>query len=779
METQTQFGSYQIVRKIGAGGMADVYEAVRVGLENFQTRVALKCIQPTMTRDERFRKMFINEAHLGSQLHHPNIIQIQDFNKFEDTYYIAMEYVEGVDLSRIIKRLAARSLGFPATVIIDIIQQALGGLGHAHEARRNDGSPMNIIHRDVKPSNFLITASGLLKVGDFGIAKAANATHNLSMTGDTLKGTINYMSPEQIDGAALTPASDLFGVAAILFELLTLRALFDGPTMSSVLLKIAMVNIESDLQLVNSRYPVFVPVLRKGLARDPRDRYQTAAAFSADLRKLREELGDGLSFREFLAMHAELFEPYGTQPGEEEDKKDDISVAMTPPNGLHRKTLSPEFEFDPGSFEALNTNPGAPPSAMLERSASVFSNASVFESTSSRLSTSALTAPSPESDWHVDLGSVAQDLLASGEADELHAPPVQISSVRSPAVAAPLPSSAVSTPAQSLGDEDEPVPQSPSKTPLIIGLGALMLVLVLAGVFWGPWNQPSTAVNSSPPGGAATVTTPAPVAAPKIAQLNLSSTPPGASILVDGKPLGALTPTSIPLPSDKSRVVVRLELAGFKPFEQELEYTPGQTALIGPSLVPAATGIRVSSTPSGARIWLDQKDTNRATPAELEGLEPNRSYRVALRLKGHTTWVQELTLKPGETLELRANLQSEEREKTALAPTPRPPEREKPAVPDKVAPIPDTSARPAVTGSATLILNTAPPESEVYVDGQRKGEAPVRLTVNSGTHKVEFRDIKSNKRREVTVKLNPGEEYRVVWNIEEDNIKTKSTPPAP
>lgn len=774
METQTQFGSYQIVRKIGAGGMADVYEAVRVGLENFQTRVALKCIQPTMTRDERFRKMFINEAHLGSQLHHPNIIQIQDFNKFEDTYYIAMEYVEGVDLSRIIKRLAARSLGFPATVIIDIIQQALGGLGHAHEARRNDGSPMNIIHRDVKPSNFLITASGLLKVGDFGIAKAANATHNLSMTGDTLKGTINYMSPEQIDGAPLTPASDLFGVAAILFELLTLRALFDGPTMSSVLLKIAMVNIESDLQLVNSRYPVFVPVLRKGLARDPKDRYQTAAAFSADLRKLRDELGDGLSFREFLAMHAELFEPYGTQPGEEEDKKDAISVAMTPPNGLHRQTLGASFEFDAGNFEALSTNPGTPASQVMERNASVFPAASVFETTSSRLSTSALPPPAQQSDWNMDLGSVAQDLLSSGEAEDLHAPPVPLPNPRTSMMGTAQPAPVPAIP------DDEPVMSPPSKWPLFLGLLAVLVVLGAAVAFLGPWGAPPTAPERPVASTPKPMAPEAPVPAVKSAQLNLSSTPPGASIFVDGKPLGALTPTSIPLPSDQSRVSVRLELAGYKPFEQTLEYTPGQTALIGPSLVPATTGIRLSTVPPGARVWLDQKDTNQSTPTELEGVEPNRAHRLALRLKGHTPWVQELTLKPGETREVRVTLEPEGRSAPATT-TPRPQERDNVPVPQPEKPVvnPDPLARPAAVGTSILILNTAPPESEVYVDGQRKGEAPVRLTVSSGTHKVEFRDIKSNKRREVTVKLNPGEEYRVVWNIEEDNIKTKSTPPAP
>ena len=278
MEPVNQFGNYQIIRKIGAGGMADVYEAMRVGLANFQTRVALKCILPSMTRDERFVRMFINEAHLGSQLQHPNIIQIQDFNKVKDTYYIAMEYVEGIDLSRIVQRLAARGVSVPATVAIDLVLQALAGLGYAHEARSLDGTPMNIIHRDVKPSNFIITPTGVVKVGDFGIAKAATSSNGL--TGDHIKGTINYMSPEQIDGEAMAPTSDLFSIGAIMFEMLTLRPLFDGPTVSAILLKIAMVNIESDLKMVSSRYPEFIPLLRRVLSRDPADRFLSAGAMA-------------------------------------------------------------------------------------------------------------------------------------------------------------------------------------------------------------------------------------------------------------------------------------------------------------------------------------------------------------------------------------------------------------------------------------------------------------------------------------------------------------------
>lgn len=805
METLTQFGSYQIVRKIGAGGMADVYEAVRVGLENFQTRVALKCIQPAMTRDDRFVKMFVNEAHLGSQLHHPNIIQIQDFNKFQDTYYIAMEYVEGVDLSRIIKRLAARGLGFPATVVIDLSLQALAGLGHAHEARRLDGSPMNIIHRDVKPSNFLITASGMVKVGDFGIAKAANSTHNLSLTGDALKGTINYMSPEQIDGAVLTPASDLFGVVAIIFEMLTLRSLFDGPTMSSILLKIAMVNIESDMNLVANRYPIFVPLLRKGLARDPRDRYQNASAMAADLRRLREELGDGLSLREFLAMHLELFAPYGTQPGEQDEQDEALSMAVTPADGSQRPNLSADMgmdasvydHFSPDSSPDIYFSPHekTPPLQMGGLSEQALNTTGSF-----RLPQAPASVPAAPS-WTMDMGSVAQDLLA-GE-DPMDAEPEADAFSSMPTHA--MPGRATSQPVKA----PEPLEAPPKRSimPWVIAVAILVgIVVAVALPRMGILNTPAgtgvaatTGGGSADPGqnpaqepsqsaaatGSGTAGTEAP-AMTQAGQLSISSTPPNAHIAINGQPLAALTPTNIPLAPDQHSVQVTLSLPGYKPFTQELAYQKGQNLSIGPTLVPASASLTLTSTPVGARIFIDQKSTGQVTPVTIDNLPLDRPVRVALRLAGYSLFVQELTLAYDKPNKLEVSLEkgSEHSERPPVTPVqgsnaPQPPvatPKPEPVRPPRPVDPPDQETRPATTGAAALVLNTIPDDAEVYVDGSRKGQVPQSVKIGSGSHRIEFRAYSSGKRKEISVTLSPGEEKRVVWNIEEDKVLTRSTP---
>lgn len=820
MDALTQFGTYQIVRKIGAGGMADVYEAVRVGLENFQTRVALKCIQPSMTRDERFVKMFINEAHLGSQLHHPNIIQIQDFNKFNDTYYIAMEYVEGVDLSRIIKRLNARGISFPATVVIDLALQALAGLGHAHEARRGDGSPMNIIHRDVKPSNFLITASGMVKIGDFGIAKAANAAHNLGLTGDSLKGTINYMSPEQIDGVTLTPSSDLFGVAAIIFEMLTLRSLFDGPTMSSVLLKIAMVNIEGDLKLVSSRYPVFVPVLRRGLAREVRDRYSNASDFSADLRRLREELSEGLSLREFLAMHKDhLFAPYGTQPGEQEEKDGPLSIAVTPPDGIHRKTLSYSTGVEPGAFDLVagdgmdgfKTDPDVSAGAFASVS-SVGSSpwAEPVEESSGVLSVfdARLGEGSP---WKDDLGSVAQELLPSDELDDgglSQHTPVAVEETRV------IPTrSTRAVPVMAVPVDDEfPVPVAAGRKPLLIG-AALVSLGLLAAAIWvlgsggpkpvGPGTL-SGGVEGVGTGDSATVKEPAqaPAQAPvKAAQLTVQSTPPGARISVGGTALGALTPTTLPLPLDKSTVTIKLELAGYKTFVQDLPYQPGQELELKPSLVPGETSLTVSSTPAGAKIFFDQKATGKVTPFTFEKLSVGKPLLVAVRANGFEVYRAEVTLEDGipgrvdASLHKGATAEGPEGMGDKPAPVegsakPTPPVKPVAAVekPEPVKkPVVETSPpepKPVKqSGEAgapgELVLNTKPPDSEVWVDGKRLGEVPYTIRLNPGTHRIEFRPVNGSESKKTSVKLGAGERVRVLWDLAnpEPIIRTQKLEP--
>lgn len=208
-------GPYQIVRRIGSGGMAEVYEALRPGLEGFRSRVALKCLHHS--EDDRFIQLFINEARLGSQLHHINIVSIQDFNRAGDLYYIVMELVDGVDLQTVLSTLKANQRQLKPALAVMIIQQVLAGLSYAHRAIDEQGQAIGLIHRDIKPANIILSYEGMAKILDFGVAKALTSAFRTQEA--VPRGTLAYMSPEQVAGERhLTPASDLFGVGAMLFE---------------------------------------------------------------------------------------------------------------------------------------------------------------------------------------------------------------------------------------------------------------------------------------------------------------------------------------------------------------------------------------------------------------------------------------------------------------------------------------------------------------------------------------------------------------------------------
>ncbi len=828
MDSETHFGSYRILRKVGGGGMADVYEAVRVGLDNFQTRVALKCILPSLTRDRRFVRMFIKEAHLGSQLQHPNIIQIQDFNKVNDTYYIAMEFVDGVDLSRIIKRLRAKGISFPASVVIEVGLQVLAGLGYAHQARRADGTPLNIIHRDVKPSNILITPAGSVKIGDFGIAKATDSTTSHSLTGDQLKGTIHYMSPEQIDGVPLTPASDLFSLGSILFEMLTLRPLFVGPTMSAVLLKIVMVNIETDMQIITNNYPEFEGVLRKALAPDPSDRFAKASEMGEALHQIAEELEGGVSLKQFLAIHPELFEPFGTQPGDTEDDADMLSVVRSPQSLADSsvEVAVPAYRDGYDTDDSCDVEPSddegrvVDPEEGLEEAVAASEAGVAFEyyppgPEEAEASPEVVMMGADEDDIPEGgddaeaLAGMAQDLLEvpeeGGRADEGRGAgddlePVSLLAPTSDGRVAPLGSEEPARPPLVPDEPDEGAPSiedawlaggdGPSLTPrpdvspeedhpdvagapavqeteassrrrwpgmylylAAVAGGGLLAVLLFfmarapdhAGIS-GPGTTP--VADSAGPSNALTPRTAAP------AQLHIDSMPRGARIsLGDTERPVALTPTTLPLPLDTDQITVRLELEGYEPFIQTITYKAGQKLSLQPTLVPVVRlgTLRVTSTPSGAAISLDGQKTGHTTPHTFEGLDPEKTYRLVLSLPGHATWSHTVDFRNGLEVEVRGTLAPRTSSTSARSPGRS-----------------TGGAAGRTRGKATLVLNTVPPDAEVFVDQVPRGHVPVTVEVDAGKHRVMFQTYEGKQRKSIVVVLKPGETRRVVWEVLSD-----------
>ncbi len=282
-EPGTEFGKYTLLAKVGAGGMAEIYKARWAGPDGFEKILVIKKILPAYAQNRAFIKMLIAEAKVSSALQHANIVQIYELGEIDGQYYIAMEYVQGADLLRVLTDCTRTGAKPGAGLALYIVSEICKGLAHAHEATDTKGRPLNIIHRDVSPSNILLSYDGAVKVMDFGVARAdlerANNDRRRNTASGVLKGKLGYMSPEQVIGAEIDRRSDIFALGILLFEALTLKRLFLGKTDLETLINIRDVKIGKKLRRHNYISAGIQEMLRKALAKDPTDRYQTATDF--------------------------------------------------------------------------------------------------------------------------------------------------------------------------------------------------------------------------------------------------------------------------------------------------------------------------------------------------------------------------------------------------------------------------------------------------------------------------------------------------------------------
>ncbi len=303
-----RLGRYRLVRPISTGGMARVFEGRRESLAGVSPRVAVKVILPDFATDAGFQRLFVNEARIGSQLQHQNLVQIQDFDRQGEHFYLVMEFVDGVTLRRAIGLCRKHGLLIPVPVIAEIGRQVCDGLHYAHTACGEDGNALHLIHRDIKPSNLMINAQGVVKVLDFGISRALFSSERRG----TVKGTWGYMSPEQATGRDIGPSTDVFGLSSVLYELATLSPLF--PEKEPKDLRAALAADEGAKRAIGLSGPAgaLAPVLVRALQRDPQARFASALAFQRGLGQL---LASPVTAREQLVhFWATLMELQGESP---------------------------------------------------------------------------------------------------------------------------------------------------------------------------------------------------------------------------------------------------------------------------------------------------------------------------------------------------------------------------------------------------------------------------------------------------------------------------------
>ncbi len=269
------FGPYLLLDRINVGGMAEVFRGRAQGAAGFERLVALKRILPSVSRDPDFIEMFVDEAKIAVQLQHANIAQTYDLGEVGGQYYIAMEYVSGVDVKTLWSRARQRKRLLPIPMSLHIVQRMCEGLDFAHRKADETGRKIGLVHRDVSPHNVLCSFDGEIKVIDFGIAKVRNKVSKTQA--GALKGKFGYMSPELVRGLEPDHRVDVFACGIVLYELLVGRRMFRAASEFSILEKVRNVDFVPPTQINTRLDPELEAIIMKALAKDKEDRWEWAS----------------------------------------------------------------------------------------------------------------------------------------------------------------------------------------------------------------------------------------------------------------------------------------------------------------------------------------------------------------------------------------------------------------------------------------------------------------------------------------------------------------------
>ena len=588
--TLQTIGRYSIAAELGKGAMGVVYKATD---PNIGRTVAIKTTRLDthgMETADLLRR-FRNEARSAGTLNHPNIVTIYDAGEQDGIFYIAMEYIEGETLHELLSQ--HRSL--PVEKVIDIVRQVCAGLDYAHAH--------GVIHRDIKPANIMLSAQGTVKVMDFGIAKAGGT---MTATGQVL-GTPNYMSPEQVKGKSIDGRSDLFSVGVLLYEMLTGEKPFDGQNVTTIIYKIVSENPIPPRELDVTIHPGLSAVVTKALAKVPDERYQTGAALVADLENYKSVGSE--------AGATQLISPVGDR------------TLVTPPPA----PVKPPAPAPVAAAPVAAQIPAPPAPAAVAPRAPAPAKPPVRK------------APAQGNKMRVLVGIVVLLLIAAvvawrvqrrhqQQAQEAAAtPPPVIAQQPSPtpppatetAAAPTLPAEA--TPAAEPPLQPQPAPRATSK---------------------------SKAKSAAAPAAPSPQPSPTSPEAPTTGTVHVTSTPAGASVSIDGSG-SFVTPFDSP-PLKPGTHSFSLSKVGYAAAQRKLEVAAGKATNLEVSLAASGAVLEVQSDPPGAAILVDEKPTNKFTPAKLA--IPQGEHKVRLRMEGYKDENTVIQLTEGQTLSLSPKL---------------------------------------------------------------------------------------------------------------------------
>jgi serine/threonine protein kinase len=311
-----RLGTYELIRPLAQGGMADIYLARRLGPGWFERHVAVKVLSPSRAADAEACSMFLDEARLVAMLNHHNIASVLEVDVVDGKHYLAMEYVHGADLRAVLAAAQRAGKALPIETALSIVCAAAGGLDHAHRRCGPDGKPLELVHRDVSLSNIMVGHDGSVKVIDFGIATTTIAS--VQAAPGVVRGKASYMSPEQCIGDPVDHRADIFALGVVLYELTTGARCFHGKTDFDRMLAVVRTDYVAPSVLVASYPPELERVIRTALAGDPANRFASAEAMILALEEVAAASGWASGTGAIQRMMRDLFgdvaEPWAPSP---------------------------------------------------------------------------------------------------------------------------------------------------------------------------------------------------------------------------------------------------------------------------------------------------------------------------------------------------------------------------------------------------------------------------------------------------------------------------------
>ena len=279
--TGQQLGRYVLYDEIAAGGMATVHFGRMLGPAGFSRTVAIKRLHPHLARDPQFVSMFLDEARVAARVQHPNVVSTIDVVAREGELFLVMEYINGESLSNLLREARASGTRVPPRIVSSIVSGVLYGLHAAHEAKSEQGEPLQIVHRDISPQNIIVGIDGIARVVDFGVAKATMRVQ-LTRSGE-VKGKFSYMAPEQLESRTIDRRTDIYATAVVLWEALASRRLFVGDDPGSIVTSVLLAKVPTLIAIAPDLPAGLSALVQRGLARNANERFPSAQAMALEL----------------------------------------------------------------------------------------------------------------------------------------------------------------------------------------------------------------------------------------------------------------------------------------------------------------------------------------------------------------------------------------------------------------------------------------------------------------------------------------------------------------